>query len=82
MRSFEARYAYEGAVPVAHIVVRARILQFPDREVVDERLFTVSLPASDNRVSAIVAAFDAAAADVSGQIVDWTDAAAANTPHA
>lgn len=80
VRSFEARYAYEGAVPVAHIVVRARILQFPDREVVDERLFTVSQPASDNRVSAIVAAFDAAAADVSGQIVDWTDAAAANTP--
>lgn len=80
VRSFEARYAYEGAVPVAHVVARARILQLPDREVVDERLFTVSLPASDNRVSAIVAAFDAATADVSGQIVDWTDAAAANTP--
>jgi cholesterol transport system auxiliary component len=80
VRSFEARYAYEGAVPVAHIVARARLLQFPDREVVDERLFNVSVPASDNRVSAIVAAFDAASADVSAQIVDWTDAAAANTP--
>ncbi|WP_262423049.1 hypothetical protein [Brevundimonas denitrificans] len=40
----------------------------------------MSVPASDNRVSAIVAAFDAASADVSAQIVDWTDAAAANTP--
>ena len=80
VRSFEARYAYEGAVPEAHIVARARILQFPDREVVDERLFAVSLPATDNRVSAIVAAFDAATADLSAQIVDWTDAAAANTP--
>ena len=80
VRSFEARYDYEGAVPTAHIVARARILQFPDRDVVDERIFTTSLPASDNRVSAIVAAFDAATADLSGQIVDWTDAAAANAP--
>ncbi|MEH6663723.1 MAG: ABC-type transport auxiliary lipoprotein family protein [Brevundimonas sp.] len=80
VRSFEARYADEGAAPAAHIVARARLLQFPDREVVDERVFTVSVPASDNRVSAIVAAFDAAAADLSAQVVDWTDAAAANTP--
>lgn len=80
VRSFEARYAYEGAAPTAHIVARARILQFPDRDVVDERIFTTSLPASDNRVSAIVAAFDAATAEISGQIVDWTDAAAANAP--
>lgn len=80
VRSFEARYAYVGAAPAAHIVARARLLQFPDREVVDERVFTVSVPASDNRVSAIVAAFDAATADLGAQIVDWTDAAAANTP--
>ncbi|MFT4955119.1 MAG: cholesterol transport system auxiliary component [Brevundimonas sp.] len=80
VRSFEARYEYEGAVPTAHIAVRARILQFPTRDVVEERIFTASLPASDNRVSAIVAALDAATTEISGQIVDWTDAAAANTP--
>lgn len=80
VRSFEARYAYQGAVPVAHITARARILAFPDRDVVDERVFTVALPAADNRISAIVAAFDTATADLSAQIVDWTDAAAVNTP--
>lgn len=82
VRSFEARYAHEGATPAAHVAVRARILQSPGREVVDERIFTVSLPAADNRVSAIVAAFDAAVADVSSQIIAWTDTAALEAPEA
>lgn len=82
VRSFEARYAHEGALPVAHIAVRARILRSPAREVVDERIFTVNLPASDNRVSAIVAAFDTGVADVAGQIIAWTDAAAVAAPEA
>lgn len=80
VRSFEARYEYEGAMPVAHIGARVRLLRSPGREVVAERIFTVTRPASENRVSAIVAAFDAATNDLNGQIVDWTDTAVANTP--
>lgn len=80
VRAFEARYAQEGAMPVVHVSARGRIMQFPDREVVDERIFTVTRPAADNRVSAIVAAFESAVDDINGQIVDWTDAAAVNAP--
>lgn len=80
VRAFEARYDHEGALPVVHVSARARILQFPDRDVVDERIFTVARPASDNRVSAIVGAFEAAVSEMNGQIVGWTDAVAADTP--
>jgi len=37
-----------------------------------ERVFTVSQPAADNRVSAIVEAFDMATRDINTQLVDWT----------
>lgn len=80
VRAFEARYDYEGAVPTVHVAARARILAFPRRDIVDERIFSVSQPASENRVSAIVAAFEAAIADLNAQVVDWTDAAAINAP--
>lgn len=80
VRAFEARYAHDGAVPVVHVSARGRILQFPDRGVMDERIFTVTRPAAENRVSAIVAAFEAAVGDVNGQIVEWTDAVALVAP--
>ena len=80
VRTFEARYAHDGAMPVVHVSARGRILHFPDRDVLDERVFTVTRPASDNRVSAIVAAFEAAVRDVNGQIVGWTDTVAASAP--
>ena len=73
VRAFETRYDDgAGAPPTIRVAVRARMLNFPDRTVRDERLFVVEQPAGENRVSAIVAAFDAATADVGGQIVAWT----------
>ena len=42
-----------------------------------ERVFTVTQPAGENRVSAIVAAFDAATRDINTQIADWTIQSAA-----
>lgn len=80
VRAFEARYDHDGAAPVVHVTARGRILYFPDRDVLDERMFTVSRPAAENRVSAIVAAFEAAVTDINGQIVDWTDTVAAAAP--
>ena len=74
MRAFEARYDNgAGAPPMIRVAARARMLRFPERTVVAERLFVVEQPAGENRVSAIVDAFDAATADISGQIVTWTD---------
>ena len=47
-----------------------------------ERIFAVERPASANRVSAIVEAFDAATRDLNSQIVAWTDQNARATPAA
>ncbi|MFN4041760.1 MAG: ABC-type transport auxiliary lipoprotein family protein [Brevundimonas sp.] len=73
MRAFEARYDAPGAAPSAVITARAQILSREDRSVVAEQTFSVSRPASENRVSAIVQAFEAATADINAQIVDWAD---------
>lgn len=76
VRAFEARYAAPGAAPTVVVTVRARMLTMPVRDVAAERVFTVEQPASANRVSAIVDAFDIATRDINTQIVAWTDASA------
>ena len=78
VRAFEARYDAPDTIPMVVVTVRARLLQ--NRELVSEQVFTSSRPASENRVSAIVQAFDAATADVNGQIVAWADATVTPAP--
>lgn len=80
VRTFEARYAYAGAAPVATIIARVRLLNAQERSVTAERVFTVEQPASENRVSAIVRAFDEATRDLNSQIVAWTDQNAVAIP--
>lgn len=77
VRTFEARYEQAGTAPLIVISATARMLRLPERTVVSERTFTVSQPASENRVSSIVAAFDIASRDLNTQIVDWTEVTAA-----
>ncbi|MFN3932862.1 MAG: ABC-type transport auxiliary lipoprotein family protein [Brevundimonas sp.] len=74
MRAFEARYDAPGATPTVVVTARVRLLAMPDRTVGAERTFTVQQPAAENRVSAIVEAFDVATRDLNAQIVGWTDA--------
>jgi|TARA_R110002124_G_scaffold19407_1_gene77848 cholesterol transport system auxiliary component len=74
VRTFESRYERPGAAPLVVVSATARMLRLPERTVVSERTFTVSQPASENRVSSIVAAFDIATRDLNTQIVDWTEA--------
>ena len=74
MRAFEARYDAPGATPTIVVTARARLLVLPERTVAAERTFTVQQPAAENRVSAIVEAFDVASRDLNAQIVSWTDA--------
>lgn len=81
--TFEARYAAPGAVPDVVVTARAQLRSTPERRAGGgtirpeegrsvERVFTVTQPAGDNRVSAIVAAFDTATRDINTQIADWT----------
>lgn len=73
VRTFEARYDTPGAAPTATIVARVRLLNAQERSVTAERVFTVEQPATENRIGAIVAAFDTATRDLNAQIVAWTD---------
>ncbi|RZJ85655.1 MAG: hypothetical protein EON88_26140, partial [Brevundimonas sp.] len=74
VRTFEARYAVPGAAPAATIVVRARLIDPDNRAVAAERTFSITQPATENRITAIVAAFDVAVRDVNTQLVAWTEA--------
>jgi len=76
VRNFEARYnGGPGATPVIVVRVRAALSKADQTNIGDE-VFEARVPASDNRVGAIVAAYDRATADVLGKIVAWTDAKA------
>lgn len=81
--TFEARYAAPGATPEVVVTARAQLRSTPERQAGGgairpeqgrsvERVFTVTQPAGENRISAIVAAFDTATRDINTQIADWT----------
>ena len=73
VRNFEARYANgPKAAPTVVVRVRAVITRGTDRDQVTERIFEQQVTASDNRVSAIVPAYDRAVAGVLKDVVDWT----------
>jgi cholesterol transport system auxiliary component len=73
VEAFEARYE-QGmeAAPTVVVRVRARLSGVRERRLLGEQVFEVRRPAAENRVSAIVAAFDAATAEALGGLVAWT----------
>jgi cholesterol transport system auxiliary component len=73
VQTFEAVYSNgPTAAPTVVVRVRGRLVHAGDRQVLGDRVFESRKPASDNRVSAIVQAFDAATSDDLSQIVAWT----------
>jgi cholesterol transport system auxiliary component len=77
VRTFEARYDGEGGgAPTVVVRVHAALTRERGRTLVSEQLFESRIRAGDNRVSAIVAAFDHAVGDVLAQLVAWTDSTA------
>jgi cholesterol transport system auxiliary component len=78
VESFEARYSGDPkAAPTVVVTVHATLVGAVDRRVLGDQTFVSRQPASDNRVAAIVEAFNAATNDVLTQIVGWTDQRAA-----
>jgi cholesterol transport system auxiliary component len=72
VRNFEARYSAPDTAPTVVVAARALLTPVAAGAVTSDATFAAELPAADNRVSAIAAAFDAATADVLGRIVGWT----------
>jgi cholesterol transport system auxiliary component len=78
VRNFEARYeAGPKAAPTILVRVHAIMTHDRDRSLISEQVFEVREPASDNRVAAIVGAYDRALRKALGQVVSWTNANAA-----
>jgi cholesterol transport system auxiliary component len=70
VRNFETDYS--GDAPTVLVRVRV-VLARSDRTPVAERVFEARAPAAENRLSAIVAAYDQAVGKVLGEIVAWTN---------
>ncbi len=75
VRTFEARYD-RGAKAAPTVVVRVNAVLSRRGENVREQMFEAQALAGENRVTAIVAAYDQAVAQVLGQVVAWTNAEA------
>lgn len=73
VRTFETRYAYAEAVPEVAVEVRALLTSNQDRSVVGERVFTATVSAADNRVGAIVPAYDQAVDQVLDELYGWVN---------
>ncbi len=71
---FDARYdPATQAPPTVVVSLRATLSRADGRELV-QQVFTSRRPATEDRVSAIVSAYDAAVDEVLGQVVGWTQA--------
>lgn len=69
---FEARYdGAAGSAPTIVVHVRAALARYGDHSLVGERRFDATVPASENRISAMASAFDQATTQVLGQVVAW-----------
>lgn len=77
VRNFEAHYD-RGPEAAPEVLVRVRAVLVPSGRTneVNEQIVEARVRAGDNRVSAIVRAYDAAVAEVLGKVVSWTNGAA------
>jgi len=77
VRNFETRYeAGAEAAPIVVVRVHAALTRDRNRTLVSEQVFEARVPAGDNRVTAIVAAYKAALGQVLDKLVAWANATA------
>lgn len=80
VRNFEARYENgPKAAPVVLVRIRAALSK-SDHSNVGEEIIEARVPAADNRVGPIVAAYDAAVAQVLAKLIAWTNAGVTASP--
>ena len=75
VQSFETVYDQgPKAAPVVVVVVRGIVTRNQDRALVGDQTFTARIRAGENRVGAIVPAYDQALSEVLGEVVGWVNA--------
>ncbi len=74
VQGFEAVYDQgPRAAPLVLVSVRGVVTRSDNRALVGDRTFTAEVRASENRVSAIVPAYDKALSQVLGEVVGWVN---------
>ena len=77
VRTFEAQYRNgKRSPPTVVIEARASLTHLRNHSSAAEQIFRAEAPASANRVSSVVSAFDVATAKVLGDIARWSEAQA------
>jgi len=81
VRSFETDYV-DGpkAPPEVLVEIRAVMTRSNDRALLGDKVFVARVKAADNRLSAIVPAYDQAVGQALSEIVDWVGEAGAKLP--
>ena len=83
VRSFETDYVNGPKAPPEVLVeIRAVMTRSNDRALLGDKVFVARVKAADNRLSAIVPAYDQAVGQALSEIVDWVDEAGAKLPAA
>ena len=77
VRDFQAEYASGTDAPTAHVTILGRLIRVTDRQLVETFAATAQSKASDNRLSAVAAAFETAAHKVVLELAQKTAAAIA-----
>jgi cholesterol transport system auxiliary component len=81
VRSFETDYVNgPKAAPEVLVEIRAVMVRSNDRALLGDKVFQARVKAADNRVGAIVPAYDAANAKVLSEIIAWVNDAGAKLP--
>ncbi len=75
VRDFQAEYTPGKRAPDVRVTLIGRLIRIADRALVDTVAATAVQPARENRLAAVVEAFEAAAHDVAKKVADETAAA-------
>ncbi|HEY0302467.1 MAG TPA: ABC-type transport auxiliary lipoprotein family protein [Rhizomicrobium sp.] len=71
IRNFEARYAVDDTPPTVEVRLAVKLIGARSRAIAQSLIAQAEVPAVQNNVPSIVAAFNQALADVLAQIVNW-----------
>ncbi|MBB3063938.1 ABC-type transport auxiliary lipoprotein family protein [Limibacillus halophilus] len=71
LREFQVEY-FDGGVPIAHVRINAKLVRALDRRILQGRLFGAKVAAAEDKIGAIIEAYDEALNQVLKELVIWT----------
>lgn len=71
LREFQIEY-FDGGKPIAHVRINTKLVRALDRRILEGRIFGAKVPASEDKIGAIIEAYDEALNQVLKELVIWT----------